>query len=470
MTTTDRTTRTAGRLRQRAVSPDALLAVLLPLLCAGALFLVRPDVPAEVARPAVRSQLTAASVVCPSAAPAADQAQLAVTTLAGGSDVDVAGDLDVGLGGDTQRVSVSTGRVTAVRGGSGPVAVTGTDELAPGLVAGRFAATPLTALDCGATAPEQWFTAVGAGATHSSVVELVNPNAGRAVADVLVWSPTGALDVDALRGVTVPGGSSIRLDLGEISPRRGELTVQVRTLQGQLSSAVLDSYDELGAGVRATDWLAGQPAPEQDNVLLGLARGPGERTLVLGNPGESELRAEIQVVTPRSVFTPAGVEPVRVAPGTTQKVTLSALLEEAADQGAIGLVVAASAPVTATLRQVVNGDLSLLAPTPEVESSTAVVLPEGRKRLMLADPPGVGVATVTALAADGEQLATERLEVMPDTGANVALPERAVLVVLTPERTRVRAAVLVVGKGTAVVRMRELVRTGLVPDVRPGLF
>lgn len=472
MSAADRTPRGAGRLRRRAVSPDGVLAVLLPLACVGALALVRTDAPDAVdPHPPVRSQLTTASVVCPGAmpAPSARTGRLGVTTLAAGPEDDVGGELTTGLGSDTRPVSVSTGRVSSVRPGPGPVLVTGTGELAPGLVAGRFVATPLTAVDCGPTAAEQWFTAVGAGATHSSVVELVNPNPGRAVADVLVWSQNGPLDVARLRGVTVPGSSRTLLDLGEIVPRRGELTIQVSTLRGQLSAAVLDTYDQLGAGVRASEWLAGQATPSPDNVLLGLARGPGERTLVLGNPGESELRAEIKVVTPRSVFTPAGVEPIRVAPGTTQRADLSSLLEEVTGQGAIGLVVSANGPVTATLRQVVGGDLSLLAPAVPVATSTAVVLPPGRKRLMLADPGAVGVATVTALSADGEELFSERLELKPDTAANLALPAKAVLVVLTPERTTVRAAALVVGEGNAVVRMRELVRTGLVPDVRPGL-
>jgi hypothetical protein len=471
MSTPDATGRRAGRLRRRAVSPDALLAVLLPVACAGALVLVRPDVPAAQTHHPVRTELASASVVCPSAMAGGDEDDdlLAVTTLAGGSDADISGDLAVGLGEDTQAATVRTGQVTAVRPGPGPVVVTGADDLAPGLVAGRFGARPLAGVDCGPTTADRWFTGVGAGATHSSVLELVNPNPGRAVADISVWSPNGSLDVSGLRGVTVPGGSSVRLDLGDVVPRRGELTLRVSTLRGQLAASVEDTYDELGGGVRVSDWLPGQDAPAADNLLLGLARGPGERTLVLGNPGTSELRAEIKVVTPRSVFTPSGADPVRVAPGTTQKVTLTSLLEEVSGQGAIGLVVSANGPITAALRQVVDGDLSLLAPAPPVSASTALLLPQGRKRLVLAAPSSVGAATVTALDADGEQLSSKRLELKPETGANLELPEDAVLVVLTPERASVRAAVLAVGKGSTVLRMRELVRTGLVPDVRPGM-
>jgi hypothetical protein len=472
MSATPAADRRPGRARRRVVSPDAVLAVLLPVACAAALVLVRPEADRKGAHPPASTELATASVVCPAAM--SDRSRegadgLGVTTLAGEPGEDTRGPVGIGLGEDVRRVAVRTGQVTAVRPGRGPVVVTGSGELAPGLVAGRSGSAPLAAADCGPTAADQWFTGVGAGATHSSVLELVNPNVGRAVADITVWSQNGPLDVERLRGVTVPGGSSTRLELGELVPRRRELTVEVTTLRGQLGTVVEDTYDELGGGLRATDWLPGQAAPSLESVLLGLARGQGARTLVLGNPGASELRAEIKIVTPRSVFSPSGVEPVRVAPGTSQKLTLSSLLEDATDKGAIGLVVSANGPVTTTLRQVVDGDVSLLAPAEPVSSSTAVVVPPGRKRLVLADPAAVGAATVTALAADGEQLSSERLELKPGTGANIELPDEAALVVLTPERTSVRAAVLVVGDGNAVVRMRELVRTGLVPDVRPAL-
>ena len=471
MSAPETTPRAPGRLRRRAVSPDAVLAVLLPLACAGALVLVRPDVVASGGQDPVRSELTAASLVCPGAPSPGrrDGDRIGVTTLAGGPEQQVRGEVEVWLGDQARAVPVRGGRVATLQPGSGPVVVTGTGALAPALVAGRSGQVPVVAAACGPTTSDQWFTAVGAGAAHGSVVELVNPNPGAAVADVSAWSPNGPLDVDRLRGITVPGDSSTRLDLAELVPRRGELTVRVSTLRGQLAATVLDTYDELGGGVRATEWLPGQVAPTEENLLLGLARGSGERTLVLGNPGESELRAEIKVVSPRAVFSPAGVEPVRVAPGTTQKVALSTLLEEVADQGAIGLVVTANGPLTATLRQFVDDDLSLLGPAEPVSSATAVVLPRGRKRLLLADPNAVGVATVTALAADGERLFSKTLDLKPGTGANIELPDGAELVVLSLERTSVSASVLVVADGSAVVPMRELIRTGLVPDVRPGL-
>ena len=61
-------------------------------------------------------------------------------------------------------------------------------------------------------------------------------------------------------------------------------------------------------------------------------------------PEEIEERAD-------GVFAPAGLEPVVVAPGTTQPVTLTTLLDDAVAQGAIGLLLESTGPVVANLRQ-----------------------------------------------------------------------------------------------------------------------
>jgi hypothetical protein len=236
---------------------------------------------------------------------------------------------------------------------------------------------------------------------------------------------------------------------------------------------VVDTYDELGAGTRAQEWLPAQAEPSTSNMMLGLTKGAGERTLVLANPGGDEVRAEIKVVTPTSVFAPAGVDPVRVAPDSTETVSLDDVLQQATQQGATGLVVESTAPVTATMRQFVGGDLSLLAPLPAVSTTTGLVVPPGQQRLLIAGADAVGVATVSAYAGNGKALSSQRVELSPGTGADVALPARTALVTVTPERTTVRGALLVEaaapGTGAAVVPLRELVLTSLVPGVRPGL-
>ena len=453
---------------------DLVVAGALPVVCLAALLATSPDPggPGDgVRRQPELTPLTSASVVCPSAT--SPDGSVGVSTL-----TDATGEVVAGLGADVRPVEVRPSAVSPVRPSPGaasaapsdPVVVTGADALAPALVAGRSGTSPLSATDCRPPSAEQWFTGLGSGATHSSVIELVNPNAGRAVADVRLWSQAGPLDVPELLGVSVPGGEGMRIDLGDVVPRRGELMARVTTSRGRLAVDVADSVDQLGTGLVATDWLSPQPEPTTTGVLLGLARGAGERVLVLGNPGEDEVRVTIRVVTPGSVFAPAGLEPVTVGPGTTEPVTLTELLAEATRTGATGLSLESTGPVTANLRQLVGDDLSEVAPAAALGSATAALVPEGKARLLLADPAGVGLATVVALDASGAELSTEAVELAPDTGASLALPEGTALVRVTPERTSVRAALLVTSqRGVAVVPLRELLVDGLVPDVRPAL-
>jgi hypothetical protein len=453
---------------RRRFGADVVLAVLLPVASALALLGLHPDRTQPQGQPPVETPLTSASVVCPGALPGAGD-ELGVTTLGADPGTKVSGDLQVGLGPSTTPLPVRSGRVSTGPQDPGPTVISGADDLAPGLVAGRSRPSPLAVTDCAPPQPDQWFTAAGADATHDSVIELVNPNAGPAIADITVRSPSGVLDVPTLRGVSVPGHTSSQLDLGQVVPRRGELSVEVHTSRGRLAVHVVDSFDELGNGASAQDWLPAQAEPASSAMLLGLARGPGERTLVLANPGADEVRATVKVVTASSVFAPSGLDEVRVAPDTTEAVSLDDVLAQAAKDGALGVLVEASGPVATTLRQVVGGDLSLLTPAPVLDATTAAVVPKGAKHLLLGGPDAVGVATVTSYAANGKQLDQQRVELAPDAGADLELPDKAALVTLAPERTSVRAAVLLSGTGTAVLPLRELVLTGLVPDVRPGV-
>jgi hypothetical protein len=452
----------------RRFGADVVLAVVLPVASALALVALHPDREQPQGQPPVETPLTSASVICPGQLPGAGDV-LGVSTVGADPGAKVAGDVQVGLGPSTTPLKVRSSKVSTVTGAAGPTVVSGSGDLAPGLVAGRARSAPLAATDCVPPVADQWFTAAGADATHHSVIELVNPDAGPAIADITVRSPGGVLDVPALRGISVPGHTSNEVDLGQVVPRRGELSVLVHTSRGRLAVHVVDSYDEFGKGVRAEDWLPAQDEPSTSAVLMGLVKGAGDRTLVLANPGADEVRASIKVVTASSVYEPSGVEPVRVAPDTTEAVSLDDVLAQAAKDGALGVVVEATEPVTASLRQVVGGDLSLLGAAPALDATTAVVVPTGPKRLLLGGPDAVGVATVTSYSSKGKQLDQQRVELAPDAGADVTIPDDAALVTLTPERTTVRAAVLVSGTGTAVVAMRPLVLTGLVPDVRPGV-
>ena len=377
----------------------------------------------------------------------------------------------VGLvaGDEPSTVRLSADRVASVERGLGPLTVLAQGELAPAVVGARFGAKLLAQASCRAPAPDQWFTGVGAGARHSSVLELVNPDAGPAVADVTMYGGAGQIDVPRLRGVSVPGRSSVRLELATIVPRRGELALHVLTSRGRLAASVLDSYDVLGAGPNSQEWLPPQTEPTTENLLLGLAPGPGQRMLMLTNGGDDEARATIRIVSEESVFAPEGGQEIIVPPTGVKRLKLSGPVLEAVLDGALGLAISSTSPLTATLRTVAGGDLShTVGGAPLVEGAAAVV-PEGTKRLVLAGADTVGVATVVARGVSGQRLARTRVELQPGRGTALDLPRGAVLVSVTVRGAVATASVVVTGRGAVVVPLVEQVRNGLVPAVRAGL-
>lgn len=444
-----------GALRGR-IGPLEILAVLVPLLTVAALATVQPIDEPSTTHPPTDVPLTRATLVCPTALPGTGTVALAN---ADGATGDVSTRLPVedtvALDGTT-RTGLKRALVAGAEG-----------ELAAGFLGVRYG--DAAAVACGAPQPEQWFTGVGAAPEHSSTLEVVNPDGGPAVADVTVLGPDGPLEVPALRGVTVPGGRTLRFELADVVPTRDELALHVLVSRGRLGVNVVDQVDKLGRGARSRDWLPSQSEAGTSAYLLGLGGKPGDRTLVLANPGDSEARVKLRVITKESEFAPADADEIRVAPGSTETVDLTELLQSRAAQGALGVRLDSTLPVTAALRTVAGGDLSHAVAGVRVEARAALAMPRGPSRLVLSGADGVGVATYVVTDEDGEEIARERVELTPGVASRLKLPREGAVVDLMVERSGVVAALEVGPPGLAVLPLPELVLDGRVPDVRPAL-
>ncbi len=462
------TGRRSARRQGRRFDLTTVLAVGLPVLCALALLAVRPGDLGGSAEAPTLTALTRAAVVCPSAMTGAPD--VAMTSAA----TDVRGPVRVGLGEDKVDARIASGEVTTADPGPGAAAVIGEDETAPGLVAARFGPGGYAATGCLPPIPHAWFTGVGAGAGHTSVLELTNPDSGTAIADVTVYGRRGTVKAPQLRGVSVPGGSSVQLDLGAVVPRRDELALQVVAARGRIGATVLDRSVPIGRGRTSEDWLPAQSDPSTSNLLLGLPVGDAARhLLVVANSGADEVRATVRVVTEESVFAPKGVPDLRVPPQSAAKLNLSRVLPSLVKQGAIGLAITATQPVTASLRSLTDGDLADAAPGQVIDGAATALLPDpgkgAKKTLLLAGASRGGSVEVVARSASGKELARQTVDITPDHGVTVKLPGSAALLSVTPSRTTVQGSVLVSGKGAALVPLTMAPVNGLVPAVRPGL-
>jgi Family of unknown function (DUF5719) len=458
----------ARRQRTRRVDVTTVLAVLLPLATVGVLTLVRPPPTHSTGQPPVLTRLTRSLVVCPRAAPGSPDA--AVSTTNGSS-----GKVTVSSGTTSHDVLLRPWASTRLPG-TGTLSVKASDALAPGLLAARSGTTPVTGIDCANPASDQWFTGVGARPDHDSLIELTNPDPGPAVADISFLAH-GTFSVRKLRGITVPGRRTVTFDLGKVVPRRPLLTAHVVISRGRLAVGVLDTSTDLVTGSVRREWLAPQLAPEQDSVLLGLPTGTGTRTLQLGNPSADVVRAQVRVVTRDTSFVPAGLEPLSIPPGATASLSLTAELRKALGDGAVGIAVQATAPITTSLLTGLARDRVLTVPDDPFTHEAATLLPvvtgstarhqQVTARLLLA-ADAAGSVMVTAYDASGGRVVHRTIGTQQGRTLSIALPKGAALVDVVPTGTKVSGSVVVTGDGATVLPLHELLVKGLVPQISAG--
>ncbi len=456
----------ARRQRTRRLDLTTVLAVVIPVVTVGVLALVQPLPVHDTRQPPSLTNLTNALVVCPSAHPVSPDA--AVSTASGSS-----GSVTV-ISAQAQRsIHVRTGDSTPVSAASSMV-VKGTDQLAPGLLGLRSGLGPVTALNCPVPSPDEWFTGVGARADHDSVFELVNPDAGPAVADI-TFLGTHSFSARRLRGVTIPGHKTVSLDLGKLSPRRALLTAHVVVSRGRLGVNVFDTSTSLITHKTQSEWLPPQLVPATSNELLGLPTGQGKRTLQLANPGADVVQANVKVVTRDTSFTPKGMKPVSIPPGATIKVPLTRVLAQALKQGVAGISVEADAPVTASILTSLATDRVLTVPDDAVRQEAATLLPvvKGRKGNQVSSTlylsgEAAGSADVTAYDAAGKRVLHTTVAQQQGRTVKVSLPAGTAFLRVVPHRTPVHGAVLVTGRGASVIPLHELLTRGLVPQIARG--
>jgi hypothetical protein len=160
-------------------------------------------------------------------------------------------------------------------------------------------------------------------------------------------------------------------------------------------------------------------------------------------------------------------------------VSLTKVLAQALDDGAVGVQVTSDGPVTASVLTDLGGDQAFTVPDVDIHAGTATLLPvastQGGKgatpvtaRLLL-QADAAGAATVTAYGASGAQLLDTTVGQQQGHVSTVELPKGTAYLRVVPARTVVRGAVVLTGAGASVVPLTELETRGLVPAIRPGL-
>ena len=327
---------------------------------------------------------------------------------------------------------------------------------------------------CPAPRAEWWFTGAGAGLDHRSTLLLANVDPGPAVVDLRVLGPDGDVDTVSGRGVLVAPHSRKRVALADVAPQTDDLALSVHAERGRVVAAVDDSRRTSATARPGQEWLPGAEAPSRTVRLAGTPGRASRRTLLVANPSSLEAVVDLRVSGSGGTFTPTGLQPVTVAPGTLRSIDLTRALSRTVRPGEpVALRLRSEHPVVATLRSTVGGD-ETLAPMvlPLTGPAAASLVPGARATVQLGAESSAARVRITAYDARGRRLDGTTLALDPRTTAGWSPKPGAAYLVVSPARAgTVSGAVGYAGEGAgaATVPLTPLPLRQQRPPVRPGL-
>lgn len=345
-------------------------------------------------------------------------------------------------------------------GGVAFTAATVPTELGGGLVVG----------DCPGTVNSAWFVGGGSVTRHASTLILTNLADVPAVIDLRFLGARGPIDAVNAEGIVIAPGTTRRLGLDQFAAGEQEIAVQVVRRRGSVSVDLLDATTGPIAGTE----LIPPTSLARQIELPGVIAGPG-RTLIVANPGDAVLRADVQVLGAQGPFSPEGLAQVEVAAGAVVAVPIP----DSAGADATALRISADRPVVAAVRmQPTPRDLAYATTATAVRGPVVVPVALGPLDL----PPTLQVtavdqaATVTidVRAADGSTLGSTTLEVPAnqvaqlDLATVVAAGSGATDAVIRSNRPVRGVSVHRSGEQVAVMPWREAPVVARGPSVRAG--
>ncbi len=173
---------------------------------------------------------------------------------------------------------------------------------------------------CASAVAPQWDFAGGSTASGLLDLSLYNPTAAQAVVDVSFLTPSGSLLApQAYQGITLAPGQLVVAELGNYVQNQSEVATLVQSSSGDVVATELDKLAvPTGTGLAL---MAGTPEPAttwrfaQTTAVQG-----GNVVLVVANPGQSPVTADVSVglsaatVTPHQlVVAPLGVATLTVS-------------------------------------------------------------------------------------------------------------------------------------------------------------
>ena len=253
-----------------------------------------------------------------------------------------------------------------------------TGESAAPLVMAMKSGTWLALSQCGTSTGELWFVGGSADVSSLGYLQFSNENLGKAIIDVELWSEEGS---EPTRTLTIPARSTKNYSLTTFMPGKKLTTFHIVSRSGLVSASLLDERRK-GLQNLGADFVAPAAPPSKSVVVAGIP-GPkfiknskfASQRLRVFVPGESDALVKLTYLSSSGVFSPVGLDSVRVPARKVVEIDLSNLPREKI----FSLEVQASEPIVATVitrgnfsgrQEIVSSSSSL--PT----NGQSIVLPE----------------------------------------------------------------------------------------------
>ncbi|HSS67723.1 MAG TPA: DUF5719 family protein [Nocardioidaceae bacterium] len=174
---------------------------------------------------------------------------------------------------------------------------------------------------CSAGSDDWWFNGADTSVGSTSRLVLTNTTPAIAVVDVELFGPKGPSLTVGQRGIALAPDSRESLDLARFAPNLDTVTVHVLATEGLVTAAVETTRID-GVTPAGSEWLPPASAPDTDVVIDAAVDGSATQDLQIVNPADVGALVQVQVIEDTGPFVPAGLESVRVAPGSVTTVKL----------------------------------------------------------------------------------------------------------------------------------------------------
>jgi hypothetical protein len=413
---------------------STVVAVVLVLLAAVAVLLTRNPAPADLAGESAGAVVDRTLLGCPedTTARLRSRTDIGLAPVEGPAGaLGEGGTLKVGPVGQGADTPLRRGTTRTVDSAPAPV-LDATGAVAAGLFGFRAdqlgRATAVGA--CVAPRADWWFTGPGAGLDHLSDLVMTNIDPGPAVVDIRVYGADGEVETVGTRGMTVAPGETRRVALADVAPQNDEVVVQVEASRGRVAAAITDHFAPRAGGPAGLEWVSAMEKPDRSLRLAGVPAKATARTLLVGNPSDSEALVDLEVSGSRGSFVPSGFETLSVPPGAVRSVDVTDLF---AGKEATSVRVKAQVPVVASVRSVVGSDTSYSSTvTPLDDPAVVPVLAGTQTTVQLSAGAGGATARVSGYASSGKPTGEDEVTVDPASTTTWQPKKGTAYVVVTP--------------------------------------